>query len=230
MCNGRESRAQQGEKTAIAVAPARPRRRTDSVAASRLLVLQCQPASPEQIEIQSFLEEEGFAVTHNDSAEVLANQLGSIQPQILLLELPERARSVEQLLASVRAYDRDLCVISLTRTPSVESAVAAMKYQVFEYLSAPWRMSALREVLDAAIEEKGLHVSLEQRLNREIGQQIRTRRSSTGLTLRQVANRTGLSISLISQIELGKSAASVSTLYKLSRALHVQVGHFFEAV
>ena len=49
-----------------------------------------------------------------------------------------------------------------------------------------------------------------------------------GLTLKQVANRTGLSVSLISQIELGKSAASLLTLYKLSTALGVKMTHFFE--
>ncbi len=200
------------------------------MAASRLQILLCQPDSPERREIVAALEAQGYRVEATESDAALTERLRSAQPQLLLLEIPERARSVEQLLASVRSYDRDLCVIALTRTPSVESAVAAMKYQVFEYLSMPWEAAKLQEVIEAAIREKGLHVSLEQRLNREIGQQIRNRRASTGLTLRQVANRTGLSISLISQIELGKSAASVSTLYKLSRALHVQVGHFFEAV
>ena len=50
------------------------------------------------------------------------------------------------------------------------------------------------------------------------------------LTLKQLANRTGLSVSLISQIELGKSAASMSTLHKLATALQVRMTYFFETV
>ena len=63
-----------------------------------------------------------------------------------------------------------------------------------------------------------------------VGERSRTRRHEMGLTLKQVAKRTGLSVSLISQIGLGKSAASVLTLYKLSAALGVKMAHFFEKV
>jgi transcriptional regulator with XRE-family HTH domain len=43
-------------------------------------------------------------------------------------------------------------------------------------------------------------------------------RKGRDLTLKQLANKTALSVSLISQIELGKSAASISTLRKLAAA------------
>lgn len=196
----------------------------------RLQILLAEPDAGQCAALRSFLEARDFAVSELHEPEQIADALRDNRPQILLLSLPAGSRQAERLLASVRNYDRDLTVIALAREPSVESAVAAMKYRAFEYLSFPWDPKALCEVLDAAIEEKGMLVSLEQRLNREIGQQVRSRRSQTGLTLRQVANRTGLSVSLISQIELGKSAASVSSLYKLSRALHVKMGHFFEVV
>ena len=78
--------------------------------------------------------------------------------------------------------------------------------------------------------EKGLLVDLESRLNQEVGRRLRERRNGAGLTLKQVANRSGLSVSLISQIELGKSAASMSTLHKLATALQVRMTYFFEAI
>ena len=62
------------------------------------------------------------------------------------------------------------------------------------------------------------------------GSRLRERRTAEQLTLRQLANRTGLSVSLISQIELGKSAASMSTLHKLATALQVRMTYFFETV
>jgi transcriptional regulator with XRE-family HTH domain len=85
-------------------------------------------------------------------------------------------------------------------------------------------------VIQAAIREKGLLVDLEGRLNQEVGRRLRERRTAERLTLKQLANRTGLSVSLISQIELGKSAASMSTLHKLATALQVRMTYFFETI
>ena len=84
--------------------------------------------------------------------------------------------------------------------------------------------------MDWAIKEKGLLVDLESRLNQEVGRRLRERRTAQQLTLKQLANRTGLSVSLISQIELGKSAASMSTLHKLATALQVRMTYFFETI
>ena len=83
-------------------------------------------------------------------------------------------------------------------------------------------MEELRAVIDAAIREKGLLVDVETRLNQIVGRAPARAPPGEALTLKQLANRTGLSVSLISQIELGKSAASMSTLYKLATALQVQ--------
>jgi len=105
-----------------------------------------------------------------------------------------------------------------------------MKQHAFDYLQKPIELEELRHVIDAAIREKGLLVDVETRLNQIVGKRLRERRSESTLTLKQLANRTGLSVSLISQIELGKSAASMSTLYKLATALQVRMTYFFETV
>ena len=112
----------------------------------------------------------------------------------------------------------------------METAVATMKHRAFDYLEKPCPTEQLRTVMHAAIKEHGLLVDVEEQLNEAVGERIRARRHELGLTLKQVANRTGLSVSLISQIELGKSAASVLTLYKVATALGTRVATFFEAV
>ena len=81
-----------------------------------------------------------------------------------------------------------------------------------------------------AIRERGLLVDAEERLNQLLGTRLRGIRKEHGLTLKQLANKTSLSVSLISQIELGKSAASVSTLRKLSTALGVPLARLFEGL
>jgi two-component system, OmpR family, response regulator len=118
----------------------------------------------------------------------------------------------------------------MTGYPSVQSAVESMKAAAFDYLQKPFDLQDLRVVLERAIHEKGLVVDAEERVNQLLGTRIRAQRKVRGLTLRQLANKTGLSVSLISQIELGKSAASVATLRKLATALGVSLSTLFEGV
>jgi DNA-binding response OmpR family regulator len=112
----------------------------------------------------------------------------------------------------------------------VETAVRTLKNQAFDYLQKPLELEELHAVVQAAIREKGLLVDLETRLNQVVGKRLREKRTAEQLTLKQLANRTGLSVSLISQIELGKSAASMSTLHKLTTALQVRMTYFFETL
>jgi DNA-binding response OmpR family regulator len=150
--------------------------------------------------------------------------------QLVLLDLGKPVDEGVQLLQRIRAADSDMCVIAMTERPSVASAVATMKLGAFDYLIKPFAFEDLCPVVDEAIRRKGLLVDVEQQLNATVGRRVRERRLERGLTLKQLANRTGLSVSLISQIELGRSAASMSTLHKLATALSVKMTYFFETV
>lgn len=181
-------------------------------------------------ELKNFLTDDGYQVqTLADPAQVVAEiKKGRFQLVLLDVSPPEMERV--ELLQQIRSVDSDLCVIAMTSLPSVEIAVRTLKHQAFDYIQKPLEMDELREVIRAAIREKGLLVDLETRLNQVVGTRLREKRTAAGLTLKQLANRTGLSVSLISQIELGKSAASMSTLHKLATALQVRMTYFFETV
>jgi transcriptional regulator with XRE-family HTH domain len=56
-----------------------------------------------------------------------------------------------------------------------------------------------------------------------IGEHLRARRHERGLSLRELAERLGVSPSLISQIERGRANPSVSTLYQLVAELDVSL-------
>ena len=56
---------------------------------------------------------------------------------------------------------------------------------------------------------------------------IRDARKTQELTLKQLARRTGLSVSLLSQIERAESSASISSLYKIASALQLRMGELF---
>ena len=63
----------------------------------------------------------------------------------------------------------------------------------------------------------------------QVGQRIREERLKRGLSLRGLARAVGVSASLVSQIETGKSQPSVSTLYAITSALGISVQDVFEA-
>ncbi len=180
-------------------------------------------------EIKDILAQDGYQVEALTDPDRVLAEIKNSNIQLVLLDVSPPGEGVD-LLQQIRNADSDLCVIAMTSLPTVEVAVRTLKSQAFDYVQKPLEPEELRMVIQAAIREKGLLVDLETRLNQTVGSRIREKRSSEGLTLRQLANRTGLSVSLISQIELGKSAASMSTLHKLATALRVRMTYFFETL
>jgi two-component system OmpR family response regulator len=182
------------------------------------------------LQLKEVLTQEGYRVNQIADPTLVANEVRNNRYQLVILDVSPGNPSGVEALRKVRVLDDDLCVIATTDMPSVEMAVSTMKQNAYHYLQKPIDEQELRAVIKEAIKEKGLLVDLETRLNSVVGQRIREKRHAFPLTLKQLANRTGLSVSLISQIELGKSAASMSTLHKLANALGVKMTFFFEMV
>jgi DNA-binding XRE family transcriptional regulator/quercetin dioxygenase-like cupin family protein len=62
-----------------------------------------------------------------------------------------------------------------------------------------------------------------------VGERLREARQRRGVSVRSLARELGVSASLISQIETGKSQPSVSTLYAMTTALGISVEDVFAA-
>lgn len=62
-----------------------------------------------------------------------------------------------------------------------------------------------------------------------LGLRLRLARRKSGLTLRELGRRLGVSPSFLSQIENGKSQPSVATLYSIAQVLEVSIDHLFES-
>ncbi len=196
----------------------------------RLNILVVDPDEETSLQLKNILSEEGYRVSAVTDPAGAMQEVRNNRFQLVVIDVSPENEPGMNALEQLRSSDSDLCIIATTEFPTVEMAVAAMKQQAFNYLRKPVDPDELRIVLREAIQEKGLLVDLETRLNLEVGRRIRERRHSRPLTLKQLANRTGLSVSLISQIELGKSAASMSTLHKLATALGTKMTYFFETV
>ena len=180
--------------------------------------------------LKEFLTREGYRVTTVTKPLDALPEIKEGRHQIVLLDVRMPDVDGVALLREIRAIDSDICVIVMTAYPSVESAVDTMKADAFDYLRKPFELEQLRSVITRAVREKGLMIDAEERVNQILGARIRQLRKERSLTLKQLANKTALSVSLISQIELGKSAASVSTLRKLATALGVTMSYLFEGV
>jgi len=61
-----------------------------------------------------------------------------------------------------------------------------------------------------------------------LGQKIKTLRQRKGLSVQQMAEKSSLSVPLLSQVESEVVAPPVATLLKISRALNVNIGYFFQ--
>ncbi|MGI9591857.1 MAG: response regulator [Myxococcota bacterium] len=196
----------------------------------RLNVLVVDRDEATVIELKDLLTSEGYQASVLTEPDQVVEEIKRGRFQLVLLDVSPPVDPAIALLEKIRAADSDICVISMTAAPTVDVAVRTLKSQAFDYMEKPLAEEEVRAAIQAAIREKGLLVDLESRLNQEVGRRLRERRTAEQLTLKQLANRTGLSVSLISQIELGKSAASMSTLHKLSTALQVRMTYFFETL
>ena len=68
------------------------------------------------------------------------------------------------------------------------------------------------------------------RLNKLIGRRIRKERFRRELTIGQVADQAGLTSSQLSQVELGKNAASIWALVRIAEALGLRVSDLLSDV
>jgi FixJ family two-component response regulator len=118
----------------------------------------------------------------------------------------------------------------MTAYPDLATATAAMREGTCDYLSKPFKREGLLASVDRACQRLGLIYRCEADLNRLIGQRIRTERQRQNLTLRQVSVRSDLTTSQLSQVELGKNAASMWALARISNALGMQLSQLLQGL
>jgi DNA-binding NtrC family response regulator len=195
------------------------------VAPVRVLVVDDDKAICDYME--TFLTKDGFEVkTMNDPTEA-AEEVKQGGYHLVVLDLMMPKMDGVEVLKRIRKVDSDVAVVIFTGYPSLETAVQSMKLDAVDYLKKPFNPEEFREVVDRVMRKKGLLRSPEENLHRVIGETIRGLRKDRGLTLKQMARRTGLSVSLLSQIERAESSASISSLYKIATALDVRIQDLF---
>ena len=177
--------------------------------------------------LQDFLGAEGFEVTTLADPSLAVERIRDEVFHLIVLDLMMPKVSGLDLLAQIRAVDDDIAVIILTGHPSLDTATASIQHEVSAYIHKPFTPADFRDVIARIAKKKGLVLRREDELHAAIGRQIRDLRKARGLTLKQMARRTNLSVSLLSQIERAESSASVSSLFKVATALDVRLTDLF---
>ena len=191
----------------------------------RVLVVDDDPSVC--VYLERFLVQDGLEVGTLTDAGQAAEAVRSGGYHLVVLDLHMPGAGGIEVLRELRKVDADVAVILLTGYPSFETAVEALKLQASDYLSKPVEGSILRDSILKVMRDKGLARAPEEELHRVMGDQVRNRRKAVGLTLKQMGRRTGLSVSLLSQIERAESSASISSLYKIAVALDMRMHDLF---
>jgi DNA-binding NtrC family response regulator len=177
--------------------------------------------------LQDFLQAEGFEVSCISDPSLAVERIRDEVYHLVVLDLMMPKLSGLDLLQQIRAVDDDIAVIILTGHPSLDTATASIQHDVSAYIHKPFTPAEFRDVIARIAKKKGLVLRREDELHAAIGRQIRDLRKARGLTLKQMARRTNLSVSLLSQIERAESSASVSSLFKVATALDVRLTDLF---
>ena len=149
---------------------------------------------------------------------------------VIILDYVLPGLEAEQVLDWIRDTQPDASIIVVTAYPSIDSALSCLRARTYDYLTKPFQVSHLQRVVNRCLESRGLLRMSEEALRESLGTIIRERRKGLGLTLAQMAQRTGVSLGYLSQIELGKNSASIETLYRITLGLGMKLAELFQAV
>ncbi|NCQ59509.1 MAG: response regulator [Myxococcales bacterium] len=177
--------------------------------------------------METFLSKDGYSVTTVTDPAAAEGEIREGGYHLVVLDLMMPGMDGIAVLERIRKVDNDVAVVIFTGYPSLETAVRSMKLEAVDYLKKPFDPEEFREVLERVARKKGLMRSPEEDLHRVIGETIRAMRKDRGLTLKQLSKRTGLSVSLLSQIERAESSASISSLFKIASAFGMPIKALF---
>lgn len=177
--------------------------------------------------VKTLLTATGYSVATLSDPTLAAELVKRSEFHVIIIDLMMPKLDGIGLIQQIRKFDNDVAIVVFTGYPSLDTAVEALKLNVSDYIKKPFEPDELRDKLADILRKKGVHLDPEEELHKTIGAQIRNFRKERDLTLKQLARRTGLSVSLLSQIERAESSASVSSLYKIAAALGVRLTQLF---
>jgi DNA-binding response OmpR family regulator len=195
----------------------------------RILIVDDDPATCAVI--QAALANRDFQIdTVSDPMLVESVLSRKNQYHLIIMDYVIPSLDPDQVFGWIRDNQPDSNIVVVTGYPSVDSALSCLRARTYDYLTKPFQVDQLRDIVIRCLESKGLLRMTEEALRESLGSAIRDRRKALNLTLSNVSERTGVSLGYLSQIELGKNSASIETLYRICLALGIKMSELFQSV
>jgi DNA-binding response OmpR family regulator len=195
----------------------------------RILILDDDPATCAVI--QAALSNRDFQIDAVSDPMLIESALGRRNHyHLIILDYVIPGLEPDQVFAWDRDNQPEANVVVVTGYPSVDSALNCLRARTYDYLTKPFQVDHLRDIVIRCLESKGLLRMTEEALRESLGAAIRERRKALGFTLSNMSERTNVSLGYLSQIELGKNSASIETLYRICLALGIKMSELFQAV
>ncbi len=178
------------------------------------------------------LSKHRFSTTQAITAEDIRSNIENSSNYHLViteLNLPDNMDPLD-IIKQMREKYHYTCAVILTDSPTLETAMRAIHEDFCDYMQKPVDEDRLLTTIECALSKRGIYLTTEQTIHKMIGARLRQLRREAGLTTQQLADRVGVTQSQISQVETGRSAASIVTLFKISRALNMTLGEIFEGI
>ena len=173
--------------------------------------------------VKTLLERNGFQVRATCSPLEGVQVASQESFHIALIDLKMEEMGGVEVTARITEADQYVACMIMTAYPDVDTATAAMRAGCRDYVTKPFKEEELLAAINKTCLAMGLIYTDETELNRLIGHRIRQARLGKSMTLRQLSQLTQLTTSQLSQVELGKNAASVWALARISTSLGHQI-------
>ena len=194
----------------------------------RVLVIDDDPSVCKSVGL--LLEGHGYRTKTFTDAPKAIEHAAQKSYQIALIDLRMPKLDGIAVIERLKQIDERMSCIVMTAYPDLDTARQSMRRGTCDYIPKPFKQDELVEAVDRACRRLGLIYTDENDLNGQIGQRIRAERLRQKLTLRQLSDRTELTTSQLSQVELGKNAASVWALARISNSLGLRLAALLEGL
>ena len=104
--------------------------------------------------LRGYLVDHGFLVTTATDGDAAIRAFQSHSPDVVLTDLRMRGFDGLDVLEAIKAADPDMAVVIMTAFGNVESAVDAIQRGAFHYVTKPFKMAAVRVLLERAARER----------------------------------------------------------------------------
>jgi DNA-binding NtrC family response regulator len=178
--------------------------------------------------LHGWLEEARYTVVSFTEPQEGLRHAAQSPCHVALVDLRLPSVNGADVIASLCRLSPQTRVVAMTAFPDTQQVIAAVRAGARDLLEKPIQQPALLTALERQLSEVGIAGRTEEEFNRRLGARLRELRQGAGRTLAEVSTEAGVSAAQVSQIELGRNAASTWTLARICAALRVPMASLFE--